>query len=165
MLPVLIGTHPDRAAWLADCLASVEATTDREVIIHADGGYEIAALRTGCAWTDRFLFIHDSVTILDPAFWQVIDRHAHNAWLTGWPPMFMGIHSAATLKPILATFPEVMTKEQAIQAEAHLPSLLDYPTIWPEITDRTALRTEVRHGRENLILGNHLFEKAKGTWR
>lgn len=164
MLPVLIGTHPDRKAWLEDCLTSIEATTDREVIIHHEGGYEIAALRTGCAWSDRFLFIQDSVTILSPLFWEVIDRQSSPAWLTGWPPMFMGIHNSATLKPLLAEYPEVMSKQEAIEAEAALPQRLDYPTLWPDITDRTALRTETRHGRENLVLGNHLFEKAKGTW-
>jgi len=165
VLPVVIGTHPDRTAWLTDCLTSIQATTDREVLIHHTGGYEVAALRHGMAHADRFLFLHDSVTILDPLFWSVIDRFRTPAWLSGHPPMFMGIHHTSSLEPILDRYPAEQSKEDAIRIEAELPGLLTYTTIWPDITDRTALRTEERHGRNNLVIGNHLWEKHKGTWR
>jgi hypothetical protein len=165
VLPVLIGTHPDRQVWAADCFASIKATTNREILLHTTGGYELAALRTGAAAFDRFLFIHDSVTILDPLFWTVIDRFQTPAWLSGHPPMFMGIHHTSSLKPVLDRYPAEQTKEDAIRIEAELPALLTYTTIWPDITDRTAKRTEERHGRTNLVVGNHLWEKHKGTWR
>lgn len=163
MLPVHIGTAPGREPWLNDCLTSIRATTDRVVTVHTSGGYELAALRSGATHHDRFLFLHDTVTILSPQFWNVIDWWPGTAWLTGWPPMFMGIHDRISLK-VLDRFPDSIDKADAIRIEAELPTLLDYSTIWPDITDATALRQEHRHGRDNLVLGNNLFEKHKGTW-
>lgn len=158
MLPVVIGSHPD-SPWLTECLEAVQATTTREVVVHADGGYEPAALLTGCSRFDRFIFLQDSVTILSPQFWDVVDGY-QTAWLSGWPPMFLGVHTAGIAEHLTGS----VDKAEAIRLEAHLPTVLDYPTIWPNVTDRTALRREVKHGRENLVLGNELWEKHKGTW-
>lgn len=158
----MIATHPDRGAWLADLLETIP--TDRDVLIHGTGGYEIAALRTGCQAFDRFLLLQDSMRILDPTFWAVIDASGP-AWLSGHPPMYLGIHDREQLEPVLSTYPATIDKETSITLEGDLPRHVTYDTIWPHITDRTALRTEHRHGRENLVLGNHLWEKWKGTWR
>lgn len=163
MLPVVIGTHPERPRWLEDCLSSIRKTTKRHVIIHQTGGYEIAALRTGYQYFDRFLFLQDSVTILAPDFWAIVDSWKGPAWLTGWPPMFLGIWDQSARR-IIDSLPQAQTKEDSIRLEAELPEQLNWPTIWPHITDGTALRTEQRHGRRNLVLGNQLFEKAKATW-
>jgi hypothetical protein len=38
------------------------------------------------------------------------------------------------------------------------------PSLWPNVIDITHLRMEERHGRQNKILGNDLWEKAKGNW-
>jgi len=77
--------------------------------------------------------------------------------------MFMGIHDSKTLLPHLPAGP--VSKEETIALEAHLGSVLGYRTVWPLITDRAALRTEHKHGRDNLVLGNRLWEKFKGTFR
>lgn len=158
MLPVVVGSHP-HSPWLTECLESIRATTNREVLIHGDGGHEPAAILTGCERFDRFVFLQDSVTILNPQFWETVEQY-DIAWLSGWPPMFLGVHTAA----IANHLPGPVDKAEAIRLEAHLPTILDYPTIWPNITDRTALRREVKHGRDNLVLGNELWEKHKGTW-
>ncbi len=162
LTPVVIGTNPERGHWLADCLATMPS--DRDVLVHDTGGYEIAALRTGCAQYPRFLFLHDSVTITDPAFWDVIDTSGP-AWLTGGPPMYLGIHERDQLAPVLARYPAVIDKEEAIRLEVDLPLHVNYDTIWPNVTDRTALGTEQRHGRLNLLVGNAYFVKRKGTFR
>lgn len=163
MLPVVIGTHPERLSWLNDCLNSIRKTTKRPVVVHEAGGYEIAALRTGYARFDRFIFLQDSVTILSPAFWTIVDSRRGPAWLTGWPPMFLGIWDASA-KPLIDSLPEQQTKADSIALEASIPAQLGWSTIWPEVTDGTALRHEHRHGRRNLVLGNRYFEKAKATW-
>lgn len=159
MLPVVVGSHPD-SPWIDDCLTSILNTTDRQVVVHGDGGYEPAALRTGAALFDRFIYLQDSVTILSPTFWDAIGEKP--CWFAGPPPMFLGIHDST----ITALLPRAASKEEAIALETEVPAHLNYPTIWPTVTDRTALRREMRHGRDNLVLGvPGLWEKHKGTWR
>lgn len=162
MLPVLIGSHPG-SPWLAECLGSVKATTDRDVVVHALGGYEPAALSAGCGLFDRFVFLHDSVKILSSTFWDHVDAAKGGAWLAGWPPMFMGVHDRSRLHEHLPTGP--VSKAETIALEAELPELVNYSTIWPNVTDRTALRLERKHDRNNLVLGvPEVWEKWKGTW-
>lgn len=164
LTPVVIGSHPDRTAWLDDCLKSIRATSSprRKILVHHTGGYEPAALKTGCAAFDRFLFIHDSVTILHPDFWEVIDSSGP-CWLAGAPHMHLGIYDSADLEPLL---PEhEVDKGGAIRSENDLPQQLPrMRPLWPEILDIQMLRREVRHGRDNLVLGNHMWEKHKGNW-
>lgn len=164
MLPVVVGTHPNRERWLNDCLGSIRKTTKRHVVVHETGGYEIAAIRTGYQHFDRFLFLQDSVTVLNPDFWAILDLKQGPAWLAGWPPMFLGIWDK-TAKPVIDALPATQSKEDSIQLEAQLPNTLNWPTIWPNVNDKNAIRAEVRHGRNNLIVGNEYFEKAKGTFR
>lgn len=163
LTPVVVGSNPERQAWLDDCLASIHATSSkrRKILVHETGGHEPPAILTGCAAFDRFLFLQDSVTILHPDFWQAIDA-SEPAWLAGHPPMFLAIYNAATVGPLLPEGP--VDKGEAIRLESHLPTLLTMPTLWPDVTDATALRREVKHGRDNLVLGNELFLKWKGTW-
>lgn len=165
MIPVVVGTNPSRHEWMQDCVRSIRETSRyRRVLIHRSGGFEVAALRTGIQNFPRFLLLHDSVTILSPDFWNVIDSTDGPAWLTGGPPMHLGIHDSAQLRPILETYPAEIDKRASIFTEGDLPSRVNYATIWPEINDATALRMEHRHGRDNLVLGNDLFEKHKGNW-
>lgn len=164
MLPVVVGTHPERPHWLDDCLTSIRRTTKRRVLVHEAGGYEIAAIRTGYARFSRFLFLQDSVTILSPEFWTIVDARRGPAWLSGWPPMFLGIWDESA-KPLIDSLPEQQSKEDSIRLEGEIPAQLGWSTIWPEVTDHTALRREDRHGRNNLVVGNRYFEKAKATWR
>lgn len=163
LTPVVVGTNPERTAWLDDCMASIRETSSsrRKVVVHETGGYEPAAILTGCANFDRFVFIHDSVTILHPDFWETIDA-SDPAWLAGHPPMYLAVYDAATVEPLLPVGP--VDKGEAIRFESHLPTILPMPTLWPEVTDATALRREVKHGRDNLVLGNQYFLKWKGTW-
>lgn len=163
MLPVLIGTHPHRTAWLADCLKTIP--TGRTVEVHRTGGFELAALRTGVRYFDRFLFLQDSMLVKHPAFWDVVDGTDSPAWLCGHPPMYVGIHDRDQLAPALDRYPAEITKEQSIDIEVDLPTHLNYSTLWPDVVDATALRREHRHDRDNLVVGNELFEKFKGTWR
>jgi hypothetical protein len=164
MIPVVIGTNPERSDWLRDCLTSIKATDPRHhpITVHSQGGYEPAALRTGTNLHERFLFLQDSCTILRPEFWDVIDDTEGPAWLAGYPPMHLAIHDSAQLRLLLPD--HAVTKDESISMEIGWPRQLNYNTIWPDITDANHLRKEHRHGRDNLVLGNDLFEKHKGTW-
>lgn len=164
MIPVVIGTNPERGDWLKDCLASVKKTSTRgrKIVIHTDGGYEPAALRTGTEHFERFLFLQDSCIILTPDFWATVDRVEGAAWLAGYPPMQLGIHESTQIRPLLPD--HIVSKEESISMETGWPRLLNYSTIWPDVTDANHLRHEDRNGRDNLVLGNEHFLKYKGTW-
>lgn len=164
MLPVVIGTNPERRMWLTDCLKSIRATAKhRRVLIHDTGGFEITALRTGIATFDRFLFLHDSCEILTPTFWETVDN-SDPAWLFGGPPMYLGIYDSINLAPAIEDAPQVMTKQWALAWEGALPERLPMPTLWPDIIDATG-RYEERHGRTNLILEKPgMLRKFKGHW-
>lgn len=164
LLPIVVGTNPERKPWLNDCLASIRRTSKyRRVLIHATGGYEIAALRTGIAKFNQFLYLHDSCEILSPDFWDIIDT-TPPTWLFGGPPMYLGVYNRQDLEPALTDAPATMTKETSIHWECELPRRIHYPILWPEVTDATG-RIEERHGRTNLVLENTYLRKLKGTWR
>lgn len=161
--PVVIGTNPERGDWLNDCLRSIRATTkNRRVLIHDTGGYEISALRTGMKHFRRFLFLHDSCEVLHPDFWHTIDNSAPT-WLFGGPPMYLAVYERNPLEEALTGSPETMDKSTSIAWEGELPKRLNYPTLWPEVTDAVG-RTEDRHGRPNLVLENDFLRKWKGSW-
>lgn len=163
LIPVVVGTHPDRKDWLQDCIKSIRATTrNRRVHIHRHGGYEVAALRAGINKYRRFLFLHDSCEILDPEFWEHIDS-TPPAWLYGAPHMYLGVFDSDQLAHAIRDAPEHMDKQASINWEGELGIRLQMPTLWPEVTDANSQFAE-RHGRTNRVLGNHLARKFKGNW-
>lgn len=164
MLPIVVGTNPERTEWLKDCLASIRRTSSRRrVLIHSDGGYEIAALRTAVKHFSRFVYIHDSCEVLSSDFWDVIDGLDGPAWLFGDPGMYLGVYDRPDLEPVLADAPDPVDKRQSIEWEGRIRSVIHAPTLWPEVTD-AAGRLEERHGRMNLVLENRLLRKWKGNW-
>lgn len=164
MLPIVVGTNPERTEWLKDCLASIRRTSSRRrVLIHGDGGYEIAALRTAVKHFSRFVYIHDSCEVLSSDFWDVIDHLDGPSWLFGLPGMYLGVYDHADLAPILNEAPDPVDKAMSIQWEGRIRERLPYPTLWPDVVDATG-RYEERHGRMNLVLENDLLRKWKGNW-
>lgn len=164
MLPVVLGTHPDRSVWLRDSLRSIRSTTrHRRVLVHEPGGFEIAALRSGAARFKRFLYVQDSCEILTQDFWHIIDALTEPAWLFGPPGMYLGVYNSRDLIPVLEQAPTTIDKQTSIHWEGRIRELLPYPTLWPEVTDATGTFEE-RHGRMNLVLRNELLAKWKGNW-
>lgn len=163
MIPVVIGTNPERRNWLNDCLRSIRTTsTRRRVHIHRTGGYEITALRAGISKYRRFLFLHDSCEILHPNFWNTIDN-TEPAWLFGAPHMYLAVFDSPTLERALHDAPEQMDKQASINWEGELGMRLQLPTLWPDVIDANGQHQE-RHGRLNLLLGNEFARKWKGNW-
>lgn len=161
MIPVVIGSHPD-SPWLVDCIKSLRQQ-HRQIKIHNAGGYELNALRTGLRYFDRFLFLQDSCEVLHPTFWDVIDGLEGGAWLFGGPPMYLGVYNRDELQTALEDAPDIVDKRTSIRWEGELPQRLNYPVIWPDVTDATG-RFKERHGRNNLVLENRYLRKWKGNW-
>lgn len=165
MIPVVVGTNPERGHWLKDCIRSIRATSrHRRVHIHKTGGYELTALRAGVTRFKKFLFLHDSVEVLNPAFWEIIDT-TPPAWIFGGPPMYMAVYDSAELVKALedAPYGRDMTKVLSIYWEGELANRIQYPTLWPEVIDANG-RLEEHHGRLNLVLENEFARKWKGNW-
>ena len=160
MLPLVIGSHPD-SPWIKDW--QPRKLGNRPVHVHRHGGYELAALRAGCEHFTRFLFLQDSTEVLHPEFWDVIDGLDGPAWLFGDPGMYLGVYDRPDLEPALADAPDPVDKRQSIEWEGRIRSVINAPTLWPDVTDATG-RLEERHGRTNLVLENRLLRKWKGNW-
>jgi hypothetical protein len=76
----------------------------------------------------------------------------------------MAVYDSADLCRVLPN-PRGFDKEQSIVWESRLHALLNYPTIWPDISDGNALRIERVDGRDELVIGNAILEKSKATAR
>ena len=164
MIPVVIGTNPERRNWLDDCLTSIRRTSRprRRILVHETGGYEIAALRTGAINFRKFLFLHDSCEVLSPHFWNIIDT-ADPTWLFGGPPMYLGVYDGPRLERAIIDAPSEMTKASSIAWEGELAKRLQHPVLWPDVHDGTGTIT-AHHGRANLVLENEHLRKWKGNW-
>lgn len=129
------------------------------VVVHVEGAYEPDELRA--VDHDRFLFLKESLTILDAdAFWSAITGPA---WLFARPSCYLAVYDRTTLQAALEHAPVNGDKHASIIWESRLHDLLRYPTIWPEVTDLHAKRIDIINGAPELIIGNRIVEKAKGT--
>lgn len=167
-LKVFIGTAQGRENWLAQCLASMGS---REVRVISSGAYELGKLST-IYWYhggDRFLFLQDSVEVLSEAFWDRLEEFPNSVGLLPNPAPFgcyMGVYERKHLKDFV--WPVMRSKEDSIEHETRWTSIYaeragEVPIMFPELTDQSG-RTEVRFGRNNLVLENEMFRKWKGTW-
>lgn len=134
-----------------------------KVLPHGRGGFELAHLRHAANQWSRFLYLKDSVTILnDAAFWSTIDNHVGPAWLAPWPGMYLGIYDSAQLLAVLGDA-EAVTKADSLRWEADLHTHLAWPVLWPEASDANAKRIDMIDGLPELVIGNDIWEKTKGT--
>lgn len=134
------------------------------VVRHTEGAFELAELRESATEGGRFLFMKDSVRILDAhRFWNIIETHPGPAWLFARPSCYLAIYDSASLSAALEDAPLSGTKIDSINWESHLHDLLDYPSIWPEVTDWTSKRIDYIDGAPELVIGNDIVEKSKGS--
>lgn len=159
-LPVVLWC-PGRAC--TDGLAS--ATERGEVLIldSIDPGYEMSALRLACNTFSQFVFLKDSVTILKPdEFWGVIDRVRGPAWLSQPPSMYLGVYESFTLMSRIAGM-NADTKLDSIRFETELNRVFRWPVLWPTVRDGLYKRVDYIDGRPEIVIGNEVWEKHKGT--
>lgn len=136
------------------------------IVTHTEGAFEPDELRAAAEQHDRFLFLKDSLRILDPErFWSTIAAVEGGAWLLARPSCYVAIYDSATLRTALENAPHSGDKQASIIWESRLHDLLNYPTIWPDITDRNPLRLEHIGDGIEFVIGNQIVEKYKGTAR
>lgn len=158
MIPIVVGsTHDDIS------LNRTGIPVRPDILVVRSGGYEAEHLRRAADRFDRFVYLKPSVRILDARFWDVIDNH-DPAYLFGRPSCWLGIYDTTTLAPILEQIPP-LDKEGSIWWESRIHDLLPMPSIWPDVADRNALRIDMVDGLPELVIGNALVEKRKGTVR
>ena len=169
MNTVMVATTPGREEWLAQCLKSFKGHP--AIVLSDPNTYELGKIKWMLDNTkvDRFLFLHDSVVIKDPKFFDIAFSYPKSAALSPDPVkfgMYMGVFHRDTL--LKTGIPEVKTKEEAIYYEVQwcnkYCSLEDVPVMFPGFTDYTAKGTKEIFGRKNLVLENEYLIKYKGTW-
>lgn len=166
---VIIGSSPDRTAWAADAASSL----NREHIVVSNYGYELGKIRWVVENThvERFLFLQDSWVIKSDKFWELLHQTDGSVSLLRDPYFYgcyAGVYESRVIEKI--GLPIVESKRDSVRLEVdwHQKYVLvagEPQVLFPELTDSSATRTEMRHGRENLVLENEFVVKYKGTWR
>jgi hypothetical protein len=130
-----------------------------------DPGYEMSALRLACTTYSQFVFLKESVTILKPdEFWAVIDRVQGPAWLSQPPSMYLGVYDSPTFMSRFAGV-NADNKLDSIRLESELNRVFRWPVLWPDVRDGTYKRVDFVDGRPEIVIGNDVWEKHKGTAR
>jgi len=159
-LPVVLWC-PDRDS--TDGLASATERDEVLILDSNDPGYEMSALRLACTKYSQFVFLKDSVTILRPdEFWAAIDRVQGPAWLSQPPSMYLGVYDSLTFMGRFAGV-HANTKLDSIRLETKLNGVFRWPVLWPDVRDGLYKRVDYIDGRPEIVIGNEVWEKHKGT--
>lgn len=133
------------------------------IVHHAEGVFELAELKQAAETPGLFLYVKDSMTILDEdAFWATVDN-GKPGWLFARPSCYLAVYDADTLRRATINAPTEGSKLDSIHWESELHDLLPYTSFWPDVTDFTAKRIDTINGRPELVVGNNIVEKTKGT--
>jgi len=169
-IPVFVGTTSTRGEWLQQCAASFKHRLFTPIV--DDATQELAQIKFihETFRHERFLFLHDSVEILDDRFFELIDATSGSVALFGDPVpfgMFMGVFERKVLDSVPLWQPA--SKEAAARAELlwttrYARAAEPYTILFPDVCDRKAVRVVERFGRKNLVLENEFIRKYKGTW-
>jgi len=164
---IVIATSPGRESWIKDCLESIKSPA----IVVSGYGHELGKLKWVYDNTnlDRFIFLQDSVVIKDSdLLLSLFDAQGSVCIMCG-PRHFgsyLGLYERETLNQL--DIPEVKSKMESVQYEVSwtekyfkLCKTVSHPV---EIKHQV-VETIFKHGRENQVSINKLYEKWKGTWR
>lgn len=137
----------------------IDTLEGRDYTVMVDG-WETDQLAAAAEQFSRFVYLKESARIF-PGFWEAVDSERGSCWLFARPSCYMGIYDARTLRSMLAKLPPTRSKQDSISNEWRIHATVDWRSIWPEIRDANALRME----GDELVIGNGLIEKLKGTAR
>jgi hypothetical protein len=131
---------------------------------HREGAFELSELWDATEQGGMFLFLKDSLHIIDPhQFWAAVDTGGPG-WLFARPSCYLAVYESDSLRAALEDAPLTGSKRDSIDWESELHNRLPYPTIWPDVSDRTALGVELVNGEPELIIGvPGVVVKYKGT--
>lgn len=164
---VVISTSPGRAQWVNDCLSSLSVPA----IVVSTNNYELGAIKWVYENTniDRFILLQDSIVIRNNDLLMSIFDTEGSSCLMCTPQClgsYLGLYERHILDQL--DIPVVSGKIESIE----------YETKWtrqyinqcekfshPVNIEHKIIETIHRHGRENQVSVNNLYEKWKGTWR
>lgn len=170
MIPVVIGTSPNRSHWLAECLKSLG---DRQTIVLSDYTFELGKIKWIYENTnlDKFLFLQDSVIVKNLDFFDLIESHNGSISINKDPSYYgcyLGVYEREVLNQ-MPEIPKVVKKSEAIYHEIYwnlqyVNHTKELTILFPELSDANAKKIEKKFGRENLVLENDYLIKYKGDW-
>lgn len=164
---IVIATSPGRSHWVNDCLSSLTVPA----IVVSGYGQELGKIKWVYDNTDidRFIFLQDSVVIRDNDLLMSLFDTEGSACIMCGPRCFgsyLGLYERETLDKL--DIPEISSKIEAVQYE------IDWTQKYikkckkfshPIQIEHQIIETIYKHGRENQVSVNKLYEKWKGTWR
>jgi hypothetical protein len=163
---IIVGTAPGRERWLNDFMESIKLPC---IVVTVDG-YELGKIRWAYENTklDRFIFLQDSLVIRNNELLSSIFDVPGSACLMCDPDhygSYLGLYERSVLDKV--GIPVANTKSDAIKYEwewtkqyAASCSNFDHPLN----LDHQIVYTVYKHGRENMLYVNDLYEKWKGDW-
>jgi hypothetical protein len=142
----------------------LDAAGNRPILVLTTPEWEDQHLRYAADTFDWFVFVKESTRILDPAaFWTKVDAAKDPAWLFAWPSCYMGLYARSPLQTVLRRI-KVVDKWGSVREEAALAKRLNMRNaLWPEVCDANALRVETVDSEPELVIGNAIIEKSKGS--
>lgn len=168
---IVVASSDGREDWALECSRSIE----REHVIYVapkDGGYELGVLKWCLERTtaDRFIFLQDSVVILDNHVFEMIDNARGSICLNHTfchYACFLGVYERRVLEWM--DLPVTRTKREAVLAETEWT--LEYVKQATHVTCLGAIaRGEIsdptvwHHGRENMCYDTRFLRKWQGQW-
>jgi hypothetical protein len=163
---IIVGTAPGRERWLNDFMESIKLPC---IVVTVDG-YELGKIKWAYENTnlDRFIFLQDSLVIRNNELLNSIFNVPGSACLMCDPDhygSYLGLYERSILDKV--GIPLANTKADAIKYEwewtkqyASACSNFDHPLN----LDHQIVYTVYKHGRENMLYVNDLYEKWKGDW-
>ena len=163
---VVIGTSPGRENWVKQCLESLA----QESLVVSGFGFELGAISFVLENTsiERFVFLQDSVQILNDEVFDIIEKTPGPNCLLHQPGCygsFMGVYDRKHLNKVL-TLP-AFSKEASIRGEWEWTS--EYLKVSGRCNhslgkDWQVKGYETSNGRVSQIIETKFLRKHKGDW-
>lgn len=163
---IVVGTAPGRENWIKDFLESIKVPC----IVLTVNGYELGKIKWVYENTDldRFIFLQDSLVIRNNDLLQSVFDAPGSACLMCDPDhlgSYLGMYERSVLQRV--GIPDALNKSDSIRFEWEWTKTyynacenFSHPI---ELNQQT-VHTVMKHGRENMLYVNDLYEKWKGDW-
>lgn len=163
---IVVGTSPGRENWIKDFLESIKLPC---IVLTVDG-YELGKIKWIYENTDldRFIFLQDSLVIRNNDLLNSVFDSPGSACLMCDPDHFgsyLGLYERSVLEKV--GIPDAHTKRDAIRYEwewtkKYVAACDNFSH--PLDLNHQIVYTVYKHGRENMLYVNDLYEKWKGDW-
>lgn len=163
---VVIGTSPGRENWLKQCLESLS----RESLVVSGFGFELGAISFILENThiERFVFLQDSVQILDDKVFDIIENNPGPNCLLHQPGCYGSYMGVFDRKHLIKTpTAPAFSKEDSIRGEWEWTS--DYLKVAGKCRHELGMDWQLKgyettNGRVSQIIETKFLRKYKGDW-